>query len=74
MIDILGRMLCISRNVESLPEEGEEDDEDDDDDDSCLKSDFVKSLWMTMARVLDRLFFLVYCLTFFIMAIVFTCI
>ena len=67
VIRILGRILCVSCGRASLPE-------GTDGGDIGYRSGTMTSTWKTMAHVLDRLFFLVYCLTFSVMAIVFTCI
>ena len=60
----LGRLLRISRSEPSVREPQE------DSDDVALSST-VSSTWLTVAQIVDRLFFLIYCVVYLIMAIAF---
>ena len=68
IIDGLGRVLRVSRTKPDVRKTTGNDDDVDGDGDA---SGTTNSTWLTMARILDRFFFLVYCLTYIIMAIAF---
>ena len=64
IVGSLGRLLRISRSEPTVREIKE------DSDDVALSST-VSSTWLTVAQILDRLFFLIYCVVYLIMAIAF---
>ena len=69
IIDGLGRVLCISQTKPAHYENAGNDD-----DDGGASSGKPSPTWLTMAQILDRLFFWVYCLAYIIMAIAFAAI